>query len=171
MRTAFFSALAIGLLVASTGCAPTPRVGNGITATERVFGDYGITGHNNNLTVVRGSKITKLSIIGDNNTINVEDGVTLYRIEFWGKNNTVIVPDTQFIYRTTEVGANQIIRRPHQPLPGEEYPTATPATPTPTEPAPATSMERKPAPRVSAKPLPPEADMVDEPAPSDGEEK
>lgn len=169
MRTMLLSGLVMGLLAASTGCAPTPRVGNSITANEQVFGDYGITGNGCNFTIVQGSKVTKLSIIGDNNTVNVQDGVTLYRIEFWGKGNTVIVPDTQFIYRVTEVGSNQIIRRPHQPLVGEELPAVAPAPAT--EPMPAMRTERRPAMRPAGEPMPPEADIVGEPSNTGDEEK
>jgi hypothetical protein len=160
MKAILIGALAVGLLLASVGCAPNPRIGNGITASERVFGDYGITGHNCNLTMLRGSKCTKLSVIGDNNTITVEDGAMLYRIEFWGKGNIVSVPETLLILRTTEVGANQLIRRPVQPR-TEEFPMTYYPPPTEATPAPKGQPTAPPRTTMEPKPLPPEADVME----------
>ena len=164
MKTILISALAMGLLWTSVGCASNPRVGHGITASERVYGDYGITGNNGNYTILRGSRCTKLSFIGDNNTVTVEDGAMLYRIEFWGKGNVVSVPENLLILRTTEVGSNQLIRRPAPPpqlTPLEEPPMSY--TPPPAE--------QSRTPRMQTKPLPPEADVMENPAPGIGEEE
>lgn len=177
MRTILLGSLAVGLLLACSGCASNPRVGNGITASERVFGDYGVTGHNSNLTILRGSKCTKLSVIGDNNTITVEEGAMLYRIEFWGKGNVVSVPDTLLILRTTQVGANQLIRRPTAPR-IEEVPTIYYQSSAETVPAPqyqATNTQyQSTTPSGSSselKPLPAEADIVENPSPGIGDEE
>lgn len=170
MKTILISVLAVGLLWASTGCASNPRVGTGITASERVFGDYGVTGHNCNLTILRGSKCTKLSVIGNGNTITVEDGAMLYRIEFWGKGNVVSVPESLLILRTTEVGANQLIRRP-SPIRSEEVPTTYYPLPTEPTPTPAGQPAATPRSTIQPKPLPPEADGMENEPPISGDEE
>lgn len=105
------AALALGLVVAAGGCAQNATIGDAGEKAGVFFGDVGITGHGNTLTIQRGSRVWKLSIIGDNNRVTVEEDVTLNRIEFWGNGNVVSVPD-YLVFRTTEVGSNQIIRRP-----------------------------------------------------------
>ncbi len=141
-KALFVFAAVVGL--GAMGCAPNPSVGTGITTAQKYFGDLGVQGHNQNVTVLKGSRVTKLSLIGNNNTVSVEDGAAVYRIEFWGNGNTVIVPDNLWILRTNNVGTNQVVRRPtagppviYEPLP-ESPPTApgnqpqlAPATGTP----------------------------------------
>jgi hypothetical protein len=168
MRTLLIVALSAGLLVAGTGCASNPIVGQASQRSEQYFGDVGITGHGNSLTILPGSRILKLSIIGNDNTITVEDNVTIYRIEFWGKNNTISIPDYLSI-RTNDVGSNQIIRRARsvreptyytEPTPTYTSPRTTYISPSPA-PSTLTHMEPATPPPAEFKPLPPEADMVE----------
>jgi hypothetical protein len=111
MKKALFGLVA-SLWLAAAGCAVNPSVGKGITTAQKYFGDLGVEGHNQNVTILTGSRVTKLSIIGDNNTVTAEDGAAVYRVEFWGNGNTVIVPENLWILRTNNVGTNQVIRRP-----------------------------------------------------------
>ncbi len=144
MKQALFG-LAVVIGVAGIGCAVNPSVGTGIVAAQKYFGDVGIDGNGQNVTVLKGSRVTKLSIIGNNNTVTVEEGAAVYRIEFWGSGNTVMIPDNLWVLRTNNVGRNQIIRRPTSAPPGPSYeftpeavPAATPTTPAATaRPAPA----------------------------------
>jgi hypothetical protein len=160
-RVMLLSALAAGLALVNMGCAPNPMVGHNMVMSQQYFGDVGITGHGNNLTVLPGSRLHKLSLIGDNNTITLQDDVTVWKIEFWGKGNTVSVPEYLSV-RTNDVGANQIIRRPYtsapmprtmEPAPAYNPPPAGNQTPARVEP--------KPQPKPAGEPLPPEADMMD----------
>jgi hypothetical protein len=100
------------MVVGLAGCASNAIVGTGTTRTGPMFGPLGLTGHNNVVNAVEGSRLGRLSIIGDGNTVTVDDGATLRKIEFWGKNNIVSIP-YNLVIRYTEVGnGNQIIRRP-----------------------------------------------------------
>mgnify|MGYP000629378080 CR=1 FL=1 len=141
MRTIVLATLTAGVILAAAGCAHNPIVGDGAVRSDLFYGDVGITGNGATVTIQRGSKVHKLSVIGNDCNITVEDGVTMYKIEFWGKNNTVSLPD-DLVVHTTQVGANQIIRRPRQPRPATELEESAPvpwppATIPPAEPQPA----------------------------------
>ena len=161
-RAMVLCALATGLVLANTGCAPNPIVGSNMVMTQQYFGDFGVTGHGNNITILPGSRLHKLSIIGDNNTLTVQDDVTIWKIEFWGKGNTVSVPEYLSV-RSNDVGANQIIRRPYTPVPlprtTEPPPAYTP--PPPEKPAAAQPAVKPPPKPAEESPLPPEADMME----------
>ncbi len=159
MKKILLGVAVIGLLVGSMGCAQNGMVGSNGVKAGVYYGGVGITGHNNNLTIQRGSRVWKLSIIGNGNTATVEDEVTLNAIEFWGHDNIVNVPDN-LVFRVTELGGNQIVRRPagkHGDLdymPGEILPPELPrpvrrAAPPPPQPAP------EPAPMPPPKEEPP----------------
>ena len=106
------TAFIAGLLLLSTGCAHNALVGDNTVRVGVYFGDYGIKGDGNDVTILSGSRLTKVSFWGRNNTVTVEDGVTLPHVEFWGRNNTITVPECLMI-RTTEVGeGNKVILRP-----------------------------------------------------------
>ena len=105
------TALIAGLLL-STGCAHNALVGDNTVRVGVYFGDYGIKGDGNDVTILSDSRLTKVSFWGNNNTVTVELGVTLPHVEFWGRNNTISVPECLMI-RTTEVGeGNKVILRP-----------------------------------------------------------
>jgi hypothetical protein len=107
----------VGLMIVAglwlvAGCAPNQLATNGGSREGEVFGDFGVTGNNNNATVKRGSIVVKLSIIGDKNTITIEEGATCAHIEIWGSNNVVNVPD-DLNPRETFVGRNnRVVRYP-----------------------------------------------------------
>jgi hypothetical protein len=147
----------LGLLLMATGCAHVATVGRGAGSVGVYFGDLGITGYDNTVTVQNGSKLTKLSFIGDGNSVIVEDLVTLPYIQFWGSNNTVSVPEWVMM-RIVDVGrGNRVIRRPASEnfsqdaatlyaYPRRTAPSTTEITPAETTPAqPTTGGEKKPA--------------------------
>ena len=102
----------VGIALGVTGCAPNAYVGHQNGWAGVWFGDLGIKGNGNNVTVQRGSNLRKLSVWGDCNTVTVEDGVTLVHIEFFGQNNTVTLP-AGLLIRLTDVGkGNSLVRRP-----------------------------------------------------------
>jgi hypothetical protein len=154
MRTKLLLALIAGLLVSAAGCGrPTRIIGHGIQQPVQLFGDVGITGNNNDFTVLAGSRVTKLSIIGDDNRITVEEGVALNRVEFFGNGNTLSVPDF-LVIRTAQVGTNQIIRRPREPRPADDW--IPPAEATPAD----TFLEDAYEPPPTAEPVAPPAEDV-----------
>jgi hypothetical protein len=116
MSKTLLSALTAAVLVAVTGCASTNRiVGHKLKEVGHWYGELGITGHLNEVTVRSQSRLTTLSIIGDGNTVVVEDRSTLAKIEIWGGNNTISIPDN-LVVRVSQVGkGNQIIRRKPEP--------------------------------------------------------
>jgi hypothetical protein len=154
--------LAGGLLLAVFGCARgAPIVGHRVVQEGTYYGDLGITGNGSNVTVLRHSRITKLSIIGNNCTVMVEEGAGLGKIEFWGNGNVVSIPDV-LIVRSNNVGANQIIRRPRPPAPVVEDPYAAP--PPPLAPMPSA---RPAEPPPTTRPIAPVSDMQTEGEPFD----
>lgn len=166
LRVIVLSAL-VGLVLASTGCAPNAYVGSGVQMSQQFFGDVGFVGHGDNITILSGSKVNKLSIQGNNNTITVQDRVTLWKVEFWGKGNTVSIPEDLSI-RVNAVGSNQILRRPRamMPTPRWEPAPAPTYTPPPTEPQPGAAPVR-PSVRPAEPGLPPEADVMENEPPTD----
>ena len=170
MKTVLLSVVMTGLVVAATGCAYNSIMGNGIVRADQYFGDVGLTGDNHNVTIVRGSRVNKLSILGDDCSVTVQNGVALCKIEFWGTGNTISLPEGLLV-RTTEVGMNQIIRRPRRARePGRwtdvdtVLQTETPEPVPWTEPAPETST---PEPSTEAEdwPASPEEGDMDYPPP------
>jgi hypothetical protein len=85
-------------------------VGHNLTQVGHWYGELGITGDGNVITVQSGSRLTKLSILGDDNTVTMEERSSLGKIELWGENNTVHVPD-YLVVRIAQWGElNQIVR-------------------------------------------------------------
>lgn len=102
----------IGCLLACSGCTSTNRIvgREGVHASDW-YGELGVTGHVNQVTVKSGSRLDKLSIIGDMNKIFVEDRVVLAKVEVWGENNEISIPEW-LIVRDYRVGKNnRIVRR------------------------------------------------------------
>jgi hypothetical protein len=160
-----------GLLVAAgTGCAANPVVGTrGNVQAQQYFGDVGVTGHNQNVTLLTGSRVRKLSILGDRNTVTVQDEVTIYRVEFWGSGNTISIPE-HLSLRVDDIGNNQILRRPREvsmtpePTRFEQPPPAV--TTSPIEPAtPPQNRAAAPAVKPVPRPSPPARDPYNEPPP------
>ncbi|MFQ5806034.1 MAG: hypothetical protein ACE5I3_06255 [Phycisphaerae bacterium] len=119
MTRTSLTTLAATMVLAATGCASNRIVGHNLKQVGRWYGELGITGHLNEITVQSRSRLTKLSIIGDANHVVVEDHATLGKIEIWGENNTVSVPG-YLVVRSNQVGkGTRIIRRPRE--------TSTPA--------------------------------------------
>jgi hypothetical protein len=106
-------ALVAATLLAGTGCTAANRiVGKNLTQVGQWYGELGISGHLNRITVQPPSQLTKLSIIGDANEVMIEDHVSLGKIEIWGANNTVSIP-AQLVVRVNQVGdGSRVIRRP-----------------------------------------------------------
>ncbi len=103
----------------ATGCAGgAATVGSGVTRAEQFYGDLGITGHENNIHVLRGSQVRRLSIIGDRNQIKFDAGCTLGKVEIWGEENTITVPAYLVIRRSIIGHGNTIVRT--RDLPGDD---------------------------------------------------
>lgn len=113
MKKMVLSVIALGLCLGSLGCAHNAIVADGASRADTYFGDVGVTGNGTNVTILRYSRVSKLSLLGNNNVVTVEDGAAVRRIEFWGKGNTVSLPE-DLVVRTTEVGRNQLLRRARQ---------------------------------------------------------
>jgi hypothetical protein len=121
MTRTSLTAFAACALLAVTGCASDNRiVGHNLKQVGHWYGELGITGHLNEITVQSGSRLTKLSIIGDANHVVVEDQTTLGKIEVWGENNTITVPE-HLVVRMYQVGkGTRIVRQPREtPSPTE----------------------------------------------------
>lgn len=154
--------VALAALVSLTGCAHNIVKGHESSRVGIFFGDVGIDGSNNVLTIQNRSRVTKLSILGSGNRIMVEDDVTLPHIEFCGRDNEVSVPG-QLMYRVTEVGANnRVIRR--QII--WELPRTAETAHAGTAPAPPPAPTRPPHTGAAATPPAPSPQPPDEDAPN-----
>lgn len=86
----------LGLML--TACTSENRfVGNQLTREGRWYGEFGVVGHLNTVTVLEGSRLTTLKVVGDGNNVFVEDYVPVGKVEIWGANNEVSVPDVLFV--------------------------------------------------------------------------
>jgi len=131
MSRILLGALVTATALAASGCTSANRiVGHEIKQSGRWYGELGLTGHLNEITVLSPSRLTKLSIIGDANKINIDDGVTLGKIEIWGENNVVSIPQ-HLVVRVNQVGGNsRVVRRaPGAPLVEPPPATAQPFPP------------------------------------------
>ncbi len=115
------------LLTLGSGCGANWISGSHIRQRNVWYGDLGITGDDNDITVARGSRLIKLSIVGDENRVTVEDGVTLNKIKIFGDRNVVSIPEG-LIVRVSQAGkANQIVRRGGSQKPESPQPATAPA--------------------------------------------
>lgn len=158
MRFITLAAIMTSVAVLS-GCATDNRiVGNRLIQTGHWYGNMGITGALNNVTIEQRSRITKLSIVGDANVVTVEDNVTLGKVEVWGNNNTLSIPERlgRFV-RFSQVGRNTIVQRtpsgeqvisPREPIDSSPETIERPQPMEQSEPAPAPA----PAPATLAPP-------------------
>lgn len=170
------SVFAMGLLVLAAGCAANAIVGNQATGVGPYYGDVGMVGHSQVVTISRGSRVSKLSIQGDNCNVTVDDDAIVGKIEFFGHGSTVSIPE-DLVLRATQVGANTIIRRQRATRSLEEWPpyreTTPPVTPE-TKPgtgAPGPMGKAAPAPAPGEKP-PTKLEPVDAgPTPGEGGEE
>lgn len=103
-------ALAVAVLGGFCGCAENSSVGDNVQRSGRYFGEYGVTGDNNNVRIEAESRLLKLSVIGDNNKVFVEEGVALAKVEIWGSNNTVSLPE-DLVIRQSIIGRGNVINR------------------------------------------------------------
>lgn len=92
MRTRVELVSLCGLLFALSGCAGNSIIAHKTTRSAQWYGDVGITGHQNVVTIERNSLVFELSIVGDGNEVIVEDDASLAMIEVWGSNNTISLP-------------------------------------------------------------------------------
>ena len=109
----------LALTLPLAGCLASNRiVGNNIVQAGDWYGELGITGHLNQITVQAPSDLTKLSVIGDANVVNVMPHVTLGKVEVWGQRNKIYIP-ARLIIRSHIIGdGSEIIRlQPGQTTP------------------------------------------------------
>jgi hypothetical protein len=161
MRKLLAAAVIVAVSLGVAGCAQNAFVGHQNGWAGVWFGDVGVKGNGNNVTVQCGSNLRKLSIWGDCNTVTVEDGVTLVHVEFFGKDNTVTIP-AGLLVRLTDWGKgntlvrrqevwNRMIETPYGPTPAvvplgpaTPIPTGTPVMPPPAEPSSGTEIPPEP---------------------------
>lgn len=92
MRTRVGLFALCGVAMVLCGCAGNSMISHKTVRSARWYGDVGITGHQNIVTIEKESLVFELSIMGDNNEITVEDGASLAKIEIWGSSNTISLP-------------------------------------------------------------------------------
>lgn len=109
MRSACMGLCLLTLGLAS-GCINNNRiVASRVSQANTWYGELGITGHGNDITIQSGSDLTRLSIIGDFNKVRVEPRSTLGKIEIWGKDCKVYVPARMVIRKNVVGHGSEII--------------------------------------------------------------
>lgn len=153
MRSANLALLCV-VAAWAVGCSSNSIVGNNITMQRQWAGNVGVTGHLNQIRILDGSDLFRLSVIGDANRVYVEDRVTLGKVEVWGENNIIEVP-ARLRVRSSLVGRGSVIVRRG---PGGERTIegGTPAE-TPTTFPDETGAELQPMEEMGAEPPPPSA--------------
>lgn len=103
-------ALAAALVLLSSGCVSSNRiVANRVVQSNTWYGELGITGVGNDITVQRGSDLTRLSIIGDFNRVRIEPRSTCGKIEIWGKECQVFVPAGMVIRKNVVGHGSEVV--------------------------------------------------------------
>lgn len=102
MRQRLRKFLLVGVAtVFAAGCSHTAIDGESLSQEQVVYGTVGIKGEDNELTILPGSEVTKLSIIGQGNRVVIEDGAVVYKVEIVGEDNEVICPEGMSIEYST----------------------------------------------------------------------
>lgn len=115
------------LLVLASGCSGDNRiVGHELRQEGRWYGDFGVVGNLNNITIKTGSSLSTLKVVGDGNKIFVEDHVPCGKVEIWGANNEVSVPEGLRLRQAIVGNGNNVIRRPALLLDASGNPIAPP---------------------------------------------
>ncbi len=96
-------------LMAVTGCSHTSIVGEGRRHEQVVQGTIGLMGEDNEITLLAGSDVPKLSIMGEGNRVIVRDGAWLQKVEIIGEDNEVVCPAGQAV-EYTAIGEDNRLR-------------------------------------------------------------
>ncbi len=89
--------IAAGLIVVGAvlaGCSHTAIHGEGVRHEQVIRGTLGINGEDNEVRVLAGSDVAKLSVLGEDNYVFVEDGARVGKVEIVGEDNHVSLPGT-----------------------------------------------------------------------------
>ena len=149
MKTTLSAAVIFGVALLCSGCASgTSLWSHGAVRSGQFFGDAGISGNNNVVTIQKWSRMNKLSIYGDNNEVTLENRVRVPLIEVWGSGNTVSIPYDMIVQFNQAGRNNRLVERVSRPLDGpigfEPEPVVMPE--------PVTVREIEPMPMESAEP-------------------
>jgi hypothetical protein len=113
MATRTCAWLLAGLVImSSAGCARYAIRGKGGVYEQVYEGSLRINGNDNELTLLTGSDVPKLSIFGRDNRVIFNDGATVSKIEIAGADNAVTYPKG-LKFKYSEIGKdNKLIERP-----------------------------------------------------------
>jgi hypothetical protein len=106
----------LGVVLLTSGCTgrwkTNPIVNpRGSVEARRYYGNVGIEGNGNNVTMQAGSNVPRLSIFGHNNQVVVEDGCTLFEVEIVGDGNIVNLPARHVLVRAKIWGKSSVTYR------------------------------------------------------------
>ncbi len=93
------------------GCSHTAIDGEGLRHEQLIQGTVGIKGEDNEIRVLEGSDVPKLSIIGEDNRVFVEDGAWVGKVEIVGEDNHVSCPDGMSVEFSSIGENNRLIYR------------------------------------------------------------
>lgn len=110
IRCPYRAILVTSTLVMLTGCAYTSITGDGAKQTQVIHGSVGIIGDDNELTVLAGSRVNKVSVIGEENRVIIERGAAVTKVELIGEDNEVICPP-ELSVRFSAIGEDNRLRR------------------------------------------------------------
>ncbi len=101
--------LSLSTLLALAGCSHTSIVGEGKRHEQVVQGTIGLMGEDNEITLLAGSDVTKLSIMGESNLVIICDGAWVHKIEIIGEDNKIVCPAGQAVAYTA-IGEDNRLR-------------------------------------------------------------
>ena len=102
--------LVVATVALIPGCAHTAITGDGVKQAQVIHGSVGIIGDDNELTVLAGSRVTKVSVIGEENRVIIERGATVAKVELIGEENEVFCPQDLSV-RFSAIGEDNRLRR------------------------------------------------------------
>ncbi|MCK4342519.1 MAG: hypothetical protein KAY37_12440 [Phycisphaerae bacterium] len=86
--------------------------GTGSKHEQVMHGTVGISGEDNELTILPGSEVTKLSIMGDDICVFVANGAVVGKVEIVGEDNEVSCPKGMIVEYSEMGEDNRLIYRP-----------------------------------------------------------
>ncbi|MBN1514174.1 MAG: hypothetical protein JXB13_19310 [Phycisphaerae bacterium] len=108
----FAAPVLIVVCAVSAGCSRTAIDGEGLRHEQLIQGTVGIKGEDNEIRVLAGSDVPKLSIMGEDNRVFVEDGASVGKVEMVGEGNHVSCPDGMVV-EFSSIGENNRLTYRH----------------------------------------------------------
>lgn len=109
MRTRISLTCLIALAIMLAGCNTTYLTSSGSRYSGVYYGELGLKGEDNELTLLDGTDLTKLSVMGKDNRVVVRPGANVMKVEIVGEDNRVECPAGMSV-EYTEIGEDNELK-------------------------------------------------------------